>query len=143
MNHSKLIQNHFGDVPVPPGHQKTCQNIILSDLGASGKFSKFRRKPIILITFWMYFLNFLHADACVAQRRASRQSLNDSQSIFLCSKRVIRRQPGASLRFCPHAPRLIFRIFLMTFFACLLKFCGAIHLKNRPSLVMASLSFEQ
>ena len=37
MNDPKSIQNHFGYVPMPSGHQKTCQNIILSDLGASGK----------------------------------------------------------------------------------------------------------
>ena len=40
MNDPKSIQNHFGDVPVPPGHQKGCWNIKLSDPGASGKISK-------------------------------------------------------------------------------------------------------
>ena len=66
MNDPKSIQNHFRHVPVPPGHQKTCQNIILSDLWASGKIQKFDEKPIILMTFSTYFKIFRHADACVA-----------------------------------------------------------------------------
>ena len=66
MNDPKSIQNHFGDVPVPSGHQKTYENIKLSDLEASVFFSKFRRKLIILTTFWTDFLHFRHADACVA-----------------------------------------------------------------------------
>ena len=96
MNDLKLIQNHSRKVPRASGHPKTSQNIILSDPGPSGKKSKFRQKPIIPSSFGTHFSHFRHADACVALREASRLTLNDSQSIYLCSLRVIRGQSGAS-----------------------------------------------
>ena len=40
MNDLKLIQNHSRKVPGATGHQITCQIIILSDPGPSGKIEK-------------------------------------------------------------------------------------------------------
>ena len=78
---------------------KTSSKIILSDPGPSGKNWTNWQKLLILRGFGTHFSHFCHADACVAMRRASRVTLNDSYSIYLCSLRVIRRQSGASQTF--------------------------------------------
>ena len=78
MTDVKSIHNHSRKVPGAPGHQKTSSNIILSDPGPSGKNWKNWQKLVILIGFRTHFSHFCHADACVAMRRASRVTLNDS-----------------------------------------------------------------
>ena len=78
MSDLKFIRNHSRKVPGAPEHQKTSSNIILSDPGPSGKNWKNLQKLVILRGFGYQFYHFRHADACVAMRRASRVTLNDS-----------------------------------------------------------------
>ena len=94
-----LIQNHSRKVPRAPGHQKPSWNIIFNDPGPSGKNSKIQQKLVILRSFGTHFYHFRHADACVALRRASRGINKWLVEHIPVLWRVIRRQPGASLKF--------------------------------------------
>ena len=60
----------------------------------------------------------------------------------MCDFRVIRGHPGTSLRFRSHAPRVIFWKFSWHFWPWSQNISGAIHSKNRSSLVVDSLMFQ-